>query len=100
MTVRGKQVTVTCDYCTKLFLARVADRNRGWARTCSKSCAAKKREGSKTAKESNKPKARRIREVKTHRCRDCGVEVDNGERYCTHCEVMNEPDMSWDGHKH
>jgi hypothetical protein len=31
-------------HCGKMFIAKVADRKRGWARSCSKSCAANKRE--------------------------------------------------------
>lgn len=30
--------------CGAMFTAKVADRKRGWARSCSKSCAAKRRE--------------------------------------------------------
>lgn len=30
-----------CKCCGHKFIARVADRNRGWARFCDKSCAAK-----------------------------------------------------------
>lgn len=37
-------VEVTCG-CGARFTARTADRARGWARSCSKSCAAKRREG-------------------------------------------------------
>lgn len=33
-----------CQRCQKLFTARTADRNRGWARFCSKSCKAIKQE--------------------------------------------------------
>lgn len=33
-------IEVTCKCCPDKFMARVADRNRGWARFCSKSCAA------------------------------------------------------------
>lgn len=33
-----------CACCGDLFTARVADRKRGWARYCSKSCKAKKQE--------------------------------------------------------
>lgn len=29
-----------CEWCKKLFSARVADRKRGWARFCSKGCKA------------------------------------------------------------
>lgn len=38
---RGKTVEVKCA-CGVTFTARVADRKRGWARSCSKSCAARR----------------------------------------------------------
>lgn len=34
-----------CERCCKVFTARTADRNRGWARFCSKSCKASEQEG-------------------------------------------------------
>lgn len=37
---RGAKVNVTCERCKQEFEARVADRKRGWARFCSKSCKA------------------------------------------------------------
>ena len=37
---RGAKVTVRCQCCKTEFTARVADRKRGWARFCSKSCKA------------------------------------------------------------
>ncbi len=37
---RGKMVIVKCKNCRSEFRARVADRKRGWARFCSKSCKA------------------------------------------------------------
>lgn len=37
-------VTVHCIWCGNAFSAKVADRKRGWAKACSKSCAAKLRE--------------------------------------------------------
>ena len=40
MTARGAKVTVKCQCCKAPFEARVADRKRGWARFCSKSCKA------------------------------------------------------------
>ena len=43
--VRGKTVEVACK-CGTMFTARMADRKRGWAKSCSKSCAAKKRDNS------------------------------------------------------
>lgn len=36
--------TYTCEWCRKPFTARKADRKRGWARFCSKSCKASKQE--------------------------------------------------------
>ena len=33
-----------CEWCRGPFTARSADRKRGWARFCSKSCKAKKQE--------------------------------------------------------
>lgn len=38
--IRGKCVTVKCLNCGSPFTARVADRKRGWAKFCSKSCKA------------------------------------------------------------
>ena len=44
-TTKGpKMGEYKCDRCKSLFSARVADRNRGWARFCSKSCKAIKQE--------------------------------------------------------
>lgn len=40
---RGKMVDQTCA-CGKVFQARAADVKRGWAKSCSKTCAARKRE--------------------------------------------------------
>jgi len=34
------KIKVNCCYCNKEFSARVSDLNRGWARCCTKSCAA------------------------------------------------------------
>lgn len=38
---RGSKVTCKCKFCKEDFQARVADRKRGWAKFCSKSCKAK-----------------------------------------------------------
>ncbi|AFV85233.1 hypothetical protein [Alteromonas mediterranea] len=40
--IRGAKVEVNCLTCKSAFTARVADRKRGWAKYCSKSCKAKK----------------------------------------------------------
>lgn len=39
-SVRGKTNTYSCKTCKRPFTARVADRARGWAKYCSKSCKA------------------------------------------------------------
>ena len=46
MVARGAKVEVVCAYkrCRIKFMARVADRKRGWARFCSKSCKAAEQE--------------------------------------------------------
>ena len=41
---RGAVVEVKCKCCGGKFIARVADRKRGWGKFCSKSCKAKKQE--------------------------------------------------------
>ena len=41
-------VECKCRVCKQPFMARVVDRERGWARTCSKSCAATLRERGKS----------------------------------------------------
>lgn len=41
---RGAMGTYTCKCCGEPFAARIADRARGWARYCSKSCKAMKQE--------------------------------------------------------
>ena len=41
---RGEKVNVECLNCGCSFSARVADRNRGWGRFCSKSCKAEHQE--------------------------------------------------------
>tara|TARA_X000001388_G_scaffold12059_1_gene7226 strand:- start:492 stop:824 length:333 start_codon:yes stop_codon:yes gene_type:complete len=40
--IRGAKIEVNCLTCKSKFTARVADRKRGWAKYCSKSCKAKK----------------------------------------------------------
>ena len=37
-------IEVKCKKCKQPFMARVADRKRGWAKFCSKSCKAKEQE--------------------------------------------------------
>lgn len=41
----GAKIEVSCLCCGNKFTARVADRKRGWAKFCSKSCKAIKQKG-------------------------------------------------------
>lgn len=43
-TSEGSFVEKNCAWCGKIFVAKKADVKRGWARCCSKSCAASLRE--------------------------------------------------------
>lgn len=65
--------------CGKKFEARLVDIKRGWAKSCSKSCAAKKRE-----KENDHQYVRR-------------VHIDDNERM--HAAAMDTVESGWDGHK-
>lgn len=40
--IRGAKIKVFCSCCGCEFMARIADRKRGWGKFCSKSCKAKK----------------------------------------------------------
>ena len=66
--------TYTCGYsgCGLLFTARTADRRRGWARFCSKSCKAKEQD------------AHRARALPRHADHDVGRDA---------------MEAGWDGHK-
>lgn len=58
---RGAMVTCKCKNCGGSFEARVADRKRGWARFCSKSCKAikqEKRTGQYRARQEREPDTR------------------------------------------
>lgn len=67
--IRGKTVEVKC-VCGCVFTARVADRKRGWAKSCSKSCAA----------------------TRTNK------KTGNYQRYCERKDyAIEHGDMSWDG---
>ncbi|MBP5097954.1 hypothetical protein [Pseudomonas protegens] len=54
-------VEVLCEWCSGQFSARVADRKRGWAKFCSKSCKASKQEfgGTKAFWEAANPNNKR-----------------------------------------
>ena len=42
--MRGRMAEYKCKRCRQPFTARIADRNRGWAQFCSKTCKAIKQE--------------------------------------------------------
>jgi endogenous inhibitor of DNA gyrase (YacG/DUF329 family) len=71
---------VACQRCKKPFMARVADRNRGWGRFCSKSCKAVKQ--TQAFRSSAKPKTWKrhdgISEMKYKKCHTCGAPAING----------------------
>lgn len=58
----GSTVEVSCKWCECQFTARIADRKRGWAKCCSKACAARFREFgySKAAYEQKNPCGKRV----------------------------------------
>lgn len=68
---RGAKVEVRCACCRAPFLARVADRKRGWGRFCSKRCKARKQE----------------------------QQTDGQYRRCLEWEMGDDFDPSWDAHK-
>ncbi len=73
-------VQVKCA-CGTMFTARVADRKRGWAKSCSKSCAAIKRE-----KKTGTYAAYQQRQARRY-----------SEEW--HDEAMTAMEEGWDGHK-
>ena len=54
---RGELEHAICQHCRCRFTRRVADRRRGWAKCCSKSCAAKMRFAAVKEKAAPIPKA-------------------------------------------
>lgn len=85
-----------CAVCGNGFSARAADVNRGWARSCSKSCAARAREDKRARRDARRP----LKLAKDRwRCTDCGDITHNADGRCDHCAYMNEPQMGWDDHK-
>lgn len=57
MIGRGEREHAICQCCGRPFTRRVADRKRGWAKCCSKSCAARLRFKGGQAKAAPAPKA-------------------------------------------
>ncbi|MEN3145732.1 hypothetical protein ABCW43_00295 [Neorhizobium sp. IRAMC:178] len=69
--------TYQCKECKKPFEARAADRARGWAKFCSKSCKAIKQTKAKTRR-SNYPRHDGVSPMKHKFCEDCGAPAVNG----------------------
>lgn len=70
-------VEVCCKWCSRKFIARTADRKRGWARFCSKACKAKEQE---------KRTGQHAAYIAEQRERDNNAALDDIE-------------LGWDGHK-
>ena len=84
---------VKCECCKSSFTARVADRKRGWARFCSKSCKAIKQTQNGGGK-SKLPRHDGKSPMKYKRCDTCGEPAINGvhgitgiEWFCKNHEV-------------
>ena len=65
------KATYKCKCCGNNFTARTADRARGWARFCSKSCKAVKQSR-------NRPRHDGISPLKHKVCHTCGEPAVNG----------------------
>jgi len=87
-------LTLVC-YCGTQYVAREADIKRGWAKTCSKTCAATKREY-------GRPNARHTTGASVHfgkkyKRPNPPVDIRAVERE-DECDHYDDP--SWDAHKH
>lgn len=82
-------------HCGEEYSAREADLKRGWGYSCSKSCAALRRDF-------GKPKAKRVDGIKTKQTQRSpdGYRPNDprqGERDIEYANIANEE--GWDGHK-
>lgn len=102
----GKMATYKCKSCKQPFEARTADRARGWAKFCSKSCKAKMQENNMFSR----PKGERFPRhdgkspMQFKRCHECGEPAVNGvytitgiEWHCAEHKDDTHP-FSSDGH--
>lgn len=74
--------TYECQRCGKPFQARTADRARGWARFCSKSCKAIKQ----TQQGTKRPRHDGKSPMKYKTCDTCGEPAINGAYHADHIE--------------
>lgn len=79
---KGKMVAVNCLCCKGAFMAKEADRKRGWGLYCSKSCKAKKQE------------ARTGQHARFQARRERAVNRDEGDGSF----VMSQEDLSYGGY--
>jgi hypothetical protein len=70
----GKTSTYKCKCCSKPFEARTADRVRGWALFCSKSCKAIKQ----TKAQTKRTRHDGVSPMKYKKCDTCGDPAING----------------------
>lgn len=74
-------VICKCKCCKQPFEARTADRARGWAKFCSKSCKAKKQENNMFGKSKGRrslPRPDGVTPMKFKTCFHCGEPAVNG----------------------
>lgn len=90
---KGKTITRQCDVCAADYQASIRRLERGWDKSCSKSCANQIRKIPKRRKV-NKPYFKLdsrdelknlVRELAKHRCQHCGKSAsDNGRNLDVH----------------
>ena len=87
------KITLVC-HCDTPYIARAADIARGWAKACSKSCAAKVRDRIR-------PPARHLDGTKVKWGKKyLRVNPPNDSRVCTNDDWRSyDDDPSWDAHK-
>lgn len=71
-------LSVKCQHCKTLFEAREADRKRGWAKFCSKSCKAIKQTQNGGGKRKNYPRHDGKSPMKYKFCSQCENPAVNG----------------------
>lgn len=86
-------IEVQCKWCDQTFIARVADRKRGWAKCCSKPCSASFREfgHSKAFHEARNPNGRRIPNI----VRYAGRLLDRHSFSSDDVDDIDISDMDW-----
>ena len=81
------KVERNCDNCGNLYEADTRNLNRGWGLTCSKSCAASKREKSKPGYD---PERVRVNNIKRANWNSGGFKQES---------FVDHDEYGWDAHK-